>query len=106
MGKTLKHKKYYAFNIRPYLLDDSKTILMNKMYYDVLKNIVFHVTNNNIKLNTTNYRKLIGCSKLELYNHLTQTVNPFTTMWKIFHINSSPDPYQYFNYQNTTLIIP
>lgn len=105
MGKTLKHKKYYAISIRPYLLDDSKTILMNKIYYDVLKNIVHHVTSNNIKLDTPNYRQLIGCSKVDLYTHLTHNTT-FSISKKIAYIHPYPNPNQYFNYQNTTLITP
>ncbi len=89
--------------------------VMNKIYYDVIKNNQYCIKKYNIELTVVNCKNIIGCSKHDLYDYIKKNIDSSSGMtldnygtWRIGHkyafdvTNNKNTMYiiKYFNYNN------
>ncbi len=135
MCKTLKSKnppqklkQFYDYKYRKYIRKFSDNDIsnlfsklnitnnvMNKIYYDVIKNNQYCIKKYDIELTVVNCKSIIGCSKQELYDYIKKNIGLNSGMtldnyglWQIGHkhifdIENNKDTFyiiNYFNYKN------
>lgn len=118
MGKTIKCKKAKKITKSNNISIDtlfnklkiSDNILVNKIYFETVKNQTYCIGKYGIRLNVVRWKESIGCSKLELCAHIMKSINSsinindFST-WKIGHVSAfdveqKDNIYYVFSYLN------